>query len=176
MSWLSVLRAILNLLYFFGWMSALAAPLMLFMAISGADIYVSGIDIDVVQNKVLYYSILIASVVGHFFYLAMIHHLRKAVYKINRRQLLSFDLKSHLFKAGLFCVIGGMLTKVCGSVFKYFIYPLLDEDYSRVRTPLNINDSFDSIFLILAFGIFLIIFSKIIERSLMLQEENALTV
>ncbi|ARN78104.1 hypothetical protein BST97_08890 [Nonlabens spongiae] len=160
-------------------MSALAAPLMLFMALSGVDIYVSGIDIDVVQNKVLYYSILIASVADHFFYLAMIHHLRKAVYKINRRQLLSFDLKSHLFKAGLFCVIGGMLTKVCGAVFKYFIYPLyplLYEDYPRVRTPLNINDSFDSIFLILAFGIFLIIFSKIIERGLMLQEENALTV
>ena len=176
MSWLSVLRAILNFLYFFAWISAVAAPMIFFSAVSGVDIYVSGLDVNLIENPFFYYSILAASVAGHFFYLAMIHHLRKSVYKINRRQLLSFDLKSHLFKAGLYCVIGGLLTKVCGAVFRYFIYPLMNEDYSRIKTPLNINDSFDSIFLILAFGIFLIIFSKIIERSLMLQEENALTV
>ncbi|MGB5980971.1 MAG: hypothetical protein WBG46_02395 [Nonlabens sp.] len=176
MRWLQILRAILNFLYFFAWVSAICAPLLAFMAAGGIDVNAAGLDTGIIKSKPVLYLVMGFIVVGYFFYLAMIHHLRKAVYQINLRQLLSQDLKRHLYRAGLFCVIGGLLTKLPAAVYKYIVAPLLISEQVGIRATVDLGYGFDSILVILAFGIFMIIFSKIIERSLMLQEENALTV
>lgn len=176
MRWLQILRAILNFLYFFGWVSALCAPFIAFLAIEGIDVNAAGLNTGFIKSKPALYVVLTMIVVGYFFYLAMIHHLRKAVYQINLRQLLSNDLTKHLYKAGLFCVIGALMTKLPTVFYQYIVAPLIISDFVGMRATVDLGYGFDSVLVILTFGIFLIIFSKIIERSLMLQEENALTI
>ncbi len=172
MSWLSVLRAILNLLYIFSWIGMICAPFMAYISVNIIDYDQSDIGSSFVKSEPFLYFIAFLSIIGYFFYLMMIYHLKKSVFKMNHRQLLGPDLKRHLFKAGIYCISGGLVSKISQSFYKY----ISASDHESYRTPIDINNGYESVFLILVFGIFLIIFSKIIERSLLLQEENALTV
>ena len=176
MRWLQVLRAILNFLYFFGWMSAVSCLIIPIMIYNGVPTIIEGISSELIENDILLYTAVVTAITGYFFYLAMIYHLKKAVYLINPKRLLSARLQTHLYKAGLFCVIAGVLTKVIPFIFKYLIAPFLSGYKSHYGVELNMTNGFDSILVILTFGIFLIIFSKIIERSLILQKENSLTI
>lgn len=176
MSWLSVLRAILNLLYIFSWIGMICAPFMAYISVNIIDYDQSDIGSSFVKSEPFLYFIAFLSIIGYFFYLMMIYHLKKSVFKMNHRQLLGPDLKRHLFKAGIYCISGGLVSKISQYFYKYISSPNYASEYIAYRTPIDINNGYESVFLILAFGIFLIIFSKIIERSLMLQEENALTV
>jgi hypothetical protein len=106
----------------------------------------------------------------------MIHHLRKAAYKITPHQLISSTLQKHFYKAGLFCVIGGLLSKLPSVAYQYIIAPLLISNHTAIWASIDFGYGFDSILVTLTFGIFLIIFSKIVQISLNLQEEQALTV
>jgi hypothetical protein len=176
MKWLQILRAILNLLYFFSWMTAVCAPFIAWLAVEGIDVNAAGLGTSFIKSKPALYIILSLMVVGYFFFLAMIHHLRKAAYKITPRQLISVTLQKHFYKAGLFCVIGGLLSKLPSVAYQYIISPLLLSNRIAARASIDFGYGFDSILVTLTFGIFLIIFSKIVKMSLQLQEEQALTV
>jgi hypothetical protein len=176
MKWLQVLRAILNLVYFFSWISAISAPFVAWLAIRGIGVNAAGLNTSLLNSKPALYTLLTAIVIGYFFFLAMIHHLRKAAYLITPTQLISDRLQHHFYKAGLYCVIGSLLTKLPMVGYTYIIAPLFIKNRATLETTFELGFGFDSILVVMAFGIFLILFSKIIKISLNLQEEQALTV
>jgi hypothetical protein len=176
MKWLQILRAILNLLYFFSWITAISAPFIAWLVITGTVDYSSNINTGIAANKIALVIIMSLVVIGYFFFLAMIHHLRKAAYLITPSQLISDTLQHHFYRAGLFCVIGSLLAKLPSVAYIYVISPLFIKSVATTRAGLELGYGFDSIFAVLTFGIFLIVFSKIIKTSLDLQQEQALTV
>ncbi|WP_405370327.1 DUF2975 domain-containing protein [Nonlabens sp. Asnod2-A12] len=176
-TWLSTLRAILTLVYFFSWISAVLAPFTLFLFTDGLATKFTNFGEDIYNIHWTFYLVLALSVIGYWFFLGMIYHLRKASYRISPHRFIDELIKVHLYKAGLFCVIGLLITKLPTYIYKYVTMPIVkDMDLSDSSNSVHLGISFDSAFVLLAFGIFLIIISKIMNESIIIQEENELTI
>lgn len=176
-TWLSTLRAILTLVYFFSWISAVFAPFTFFLFTDGLATKFTNFGEDIYNIHWTFYLVLALSVVGYWFFLGMIYHLRKASYRISPHKFIDELIKVHLYKAGLFCVVGLLITKLPTYIYKYVTMPIV-KDMNLLDTSIGIDlgFSFDSAFVLLAFGIFLIIISKIMNQSIIIQQENDLTI
>ncbi|MFT7084168.1 MAG: hypothetical protein ACJAT0_002666, partial [Nonlabens sp.] len=83
----------------------------------------------------------------------------------------------HFYRAGLFCVIGSLITKVPSVIYKYATMSVIKSNAISIKNvSIDLGFSFDSFLVITALGIFLIIISKIINQSIKIQQENDLTI
>jgi hypothetical protein len=176
-SWLSLLRAIMTLIYFFTWMSAILAPIAFFVFADKEQTSFENFGVTIFNVHWTFYVVLGLSIIGYFLFLAMIFHLKKVAYRITPKRFIDNEIKNHFYKAGLFCVMGALLTKIPAVVYKYSTLVIVKNKKVLIKdASLQLGISFDSVLVILAFGIFLIIVSKIIAQSIELKIENDLTI
>ncbi|AGC76332.1 hypothetical protein LX97_00999 [Nonlabens dokdonensis] len=176
-SWLSTLRAIMTLVYFFAWLSAIGAPISIILFSSGVESAFESLGIKIYNVHWTFYGVLALSIIGYWLFLAMIHHLRKASYRITPYRFMDTRIERHFYYAGLFCVVGSLVTKVPAVIYKYTTMAIVKSNKILLNdVSIDFGFSFDSFMVILAFGIFLIIISKIIKQSILIQEENDLTI
>lgn len=177
MSWLSLLRAIMNWLYFFSWFSVIASVIILVLIP-----FDDGIGITLFGKRIFnvhwsFYIVTVLAVIGYWLFLAMIYHLKKASYAITPYRFVDPVIQKHFYKAGLFCVIGSLVSNVPTYIYSLATKTRLNAERTAIeKVSLNLGFSFDSFIVIIAFGIFLIIISKVIDQSIQIQKENDLTI
>ncbi|WP_194851482.1 DUF2975 domain-containing protein [Nonlabens antarcticus] len=172
MRWISILKAVLGFLYFFAWFQVLAFPMYFVMADDG---YTMSFELGgylLSNGHWTFYLVLSCCVAAQFFFLGMIYYLRAAARLMTPQQGISFDVSKHLNRAGLACVIGALLFKI--PAFFYFFSN--NNTVNRPSQSMNMGYSFDSLLMLVAFGIILILISKIIGMSVLVKQENDLTI
>ncbi|BAO54719.1 hypothetical protein [Nonlabens marinus] len=172
MRWISILRAVLGFLYFFAWASALASPLYFIMADDGFTLNFKLGGYLLQNNHWTFYIVLSLCITAQFLFLAMIHYLRRAANLMDPMRSISIEVSSSLNKAGIACVSGALLFKI--PAFIYFYSPY--NDIKRLSNSMDFGYSFDSLLVLIAFGIILILTSRIIGLSIRLKEENDLII
>lgn len=175
--WLSVLRAIMTLVYFFTWISAVLAPISFFIFADNFEMSFDNFGIDLYNVHWTFYVVLVLSVMGYWMFLAMLYHLKKVSYRITPYRFIDLEIERHFYRAGLFCVIGSLITKVPSVIYKYATMSVIKPNAISIKNvSIDLGFSFDSFLVITALGIFLIIISKIINQSIKIQQENDLTI
>ncbi|QJP33988.1 DUF2975 domain-containing protein [Nonlabens sp. Ci31] len=176
-SWLSMLRAIMTLVYFFTWISAVLGPVAFFVFVDNYETGFDNFGVDLYNVHWTFYVVLALSVMGYWMFLAMVYHLRKVSYRISPYRFIDVEIEKHFYRAGLFCVIGSLITKIPSLIYKYATMAVVKSNaISMKNVSIDLGFSFDSFLVIIAFGIFLIIISKIINQSIKIQQENDLTI
>ncbi len=175
MSLISVLRAILNFVFFFSVIGALTAPVIAWMAVT-EDIYshFNYIEKDSL-NSSLYTVLVMLMVLGYFLFVAMIYYLKQAAYTINHRQMTSEKLRLSLHRAGWLCIAGTALFKLPQLLVSFIIRPI-NHQSSSLSSGVELTLLPDSFLVLVAFGLFLVIQARMIARHLELQDELKYTI
>lgn len=175
MKWIKFLRALLGFVYLFSWLSAVASIIFIFIAGSGSDLPFN-IGGNLVQNfHWSFYVVLILAIISQFVFVFMIYHMKKASWLIAPRSITNSALSKHLNMAGILCFVGVLLNRIPSYVYNIFTRSQLDDSY-RFDLSINFGFSFDSMLVIVSFGIFLMITSKILKITAALKQENDLTI
>jgi hypothetical protein len=175
MRWFKILRATLGLIYFFAIISTIASPFYFFLAGSGAEskFNLGGI---VVQNiNWLFYIVLGLVIISQFLFVLMIYHMKKASWLLNPSTIINLPISAHFNKAGLYCIAGALLNRVPPYIYRYANI----QEFTKLGlndSAMNMGFSFDSMLVVISFGIFIIITSKILKISALIKEENDLTI
>jgi hypothetical protein len=165
------------LIYFFTWISAVLAPLSFFIFTGSSQAAFENFGIQIFNVHWTFYIVLSLSVLGCFLFLAMIYHLKKAAYQITPYRFVDEEIGRHFFKAGWYCIVGTLITRIPAVIYKYSTLSLVKSiGFNADTTDVRLGMSFDSILVIIAFGIFMIIISKIIKQSVKIKCENDLTI
>jgi hypothetical protein len=101
--------------------------------------------------------------------------MKKAAWLLNPSSIIKLPITVHFYKAGLYCIVGALLNRVPPYVYKYVNI----QEFGKLGltdSAMNMGFSFDSMLVIISFGIFLIITSKIMSISALIKEENDLTI
>ncbi|WP_438961080.1 DUF2975 domain-containing protein [Nonlabens sp.] len=170
---LQVLRAVLGFVYFFGWMAAIGSPILFIDPVIHRGIQLSGYTVYNIHWS--FYLVAGAVVIGYFFFVAMIYYLRKVAWSIKPKKLFQDDLAPYFRKAGWSCIIGIIITKIPVVIYFYSVQ-INHPDTVVTRNGLSPGLSYDSFFVITAFGLFLLIMGKITQNARELQKENDLTI
>ncbi len=175
MGWIRFLRALLGFVFLFSLMAAIGSPVYLFVASErlGFSFNVGGILIRNIDSS--FYVVISLVVLSQFLFVYMIHHLKKASWLLAPRKAFAGGLSRHLHLAGIACVIGALLNRLPAFIYKYWFFKELRGD-SGFSEGLNFGFSFDSLLVLIVFGVFLIVLSKIISVSSSIKEENDLTI
>ena len=174
MRWIKILSAILDLLYLFAILSSFAVTLFFFVALAGSDFQfpVSNYDIENVHWS--FYIVVTSSILSQYLFLGMIHQMRRAARLLNKLHFLRIELSKLLYRAGLLCVIGVLTNRV--PPFFYNMVYMLPSETAAPHSTLSLLYSFDSMLIVICFGLFLIITAKIVQYSIGLKQENDLTI
>ncbi|WP_431472418.1 DUF2975 domain-containing protein [Nonlabens sp. SCSIO 43208] len=167
-----ILRAILRLLYFFSILNGLFLPITFIIA-SNADVIfqISGYLLS--NHHWSFYLVMILFFVGYLFFVMMLYHLKNAAFKITPKQLFNDQIANSLKKAGWFCIIGVVLMNVPAWIYHLFsLMQNIDLGNSAVR----IESGFGATLVIVSFGLFLVILSKLASEGVKLKQENDLTI
>ncbi len=175
MKWIRFLRALLGFVYFFAWISAVGSLIYFFIAESSSDLPFN-IGSNIVQNfHWTFYLVLALAVISQFVFVYMIFQMKKASWLITPNNFVREELVNHLKLAGISCLVGVLLNRVPSYIYSVFTRSQLDHSF-KVKLAMNFGFSFDSMLVIISFGIFLIITSKIIKVSALIKQENDLTI
>ena len=166
---LSILKALLDLFYFFAILSivfiTVLGAMMLFgysdipVKIKGQEITVTGWD-----SKML----LIVVFVSFLLFLYAIYLLRKVIHHFVKREIFYDPVIAYLNTIGL-CLIGATLLQNVS----LFFYNLLHRNNIGVEFGVG---GFDSFLLSIGLGLFFMVLSEVFKIAKNLKEENELTV
>jgi hypothetical protein len=175
MRWIKFLRALLGFVYLFAGLSAIGS-LLYFVIASSESAMTFNIGGSIVQNvHWTFYIVLSLGIISQFVFVYMIYHMKKAAWLLNPRRVFSSNLSKHLKIAGVTCIVGALINRIPAfiySIYTSYTFPKTKHlDYS-----MNFGFSFDSLLVIISFGIFLIITSQILKMSAVIKEENDLTI
>ncbi|WP_438968624.1 DUF2975 domain-containing protein [Nonlabens sp.] len=177
MKLLNILRVLITITYYLICISAILTPIAFFILGNGyVDVFTT-FGYEVYNLHWSFYIIIALSILGYYFLLGMVYHLRKVAYTISPRLFINAKIENHFYKAGLYCLIGALITRLPSYIYHYLTKDLIDVGSKpQANSTLILGFSFDSILVILTFGVFLIIISKIMKQALKIQEENDLTI
>ncbi len=175
MKWIKFLRALLGFVYLFALLSAVASPVYFFMASEKLS-FTFNIGGFLVRNiHWSFYVVLSLAIISQFLFVYMIYHLKKASWLLTPRKVFDGGLNKHLYAAGIVCVLGAILNRVPAFLYKYINFQEL-RDNGMQGAGFDFGFSFDSMLVIIVFGVFLIVLSKIIALSASFKQENDLTI
>ncbi|MDP5078745.1 MAG: DUF2975 domain-containing protein [Nonlabens sp.] len=175
MKWLSIFRAVLNLVYLLTLISALGIPIAIYLLVSQKDFNYSISGITLINYHWSFYLVLFFSVLGYLAFIRMLYLMRSASIKLSPRKLFNHETATIIIKAGRNCILAGMLTKI-----PILIYRIVFR--SRVVTTNSDTDSieflinFDTLFVIISFGFFLMLTGIVMKEGNTLKQENDLTI
>ncbi|WP_410503884.1 DUF2975 domain-containing protein [Nonlabens sp. YIK11] len=121
-----------------------------------------------------FYLVITCAIISQYLFLGMIHQMRGAARLLKKLNFLRIELSRLLYQAGILCVVGVLLNRV--PPFFYNMFHMLPNKSVGSSTTLSLLYSFDSMLIVVCFGIFLIIPSKIIQYSIGIKQENDLTI
>jgi len=176
MKWINVFRAIIDFVYFFSLLAAVASPIILVAAFMETD-YTFEIGGKAIENKHWsFYIVMICGFLGYLAFVRMLYLMKKAVWKIKEKQLFNIEIAEWIHEAGQYCIAASLLSKV--PVFIYTIVaPLaLKTRVSESNYSMSFGFGFDTLFVTISFGFFLMLTGIIIKNGLKLKEENDLTI
>lgn len=175
MRWIKFLRALLGFVYFFSILSAIAAPLLFFFSTMDSKIAfnLSGTEIENVHWS--FYMVVAMAVLAQFLFVAMIYYMKKASWLLNPKKIFSTELSRYLNYAGILCLVSIVLYKVPINIYRV-VFGRQFDSAKNLNISFDFGFSFDSMLVIIAFGIFLVITSKIIRASALIKQENDLTI
>jgi len=175
MKWIKILNPILNLILYFALLSAFAVTLFFVMAVVEND-FSFGLGNYHLQNvHWSFYPVVVLSIISEYILVLMIYKMRQASRLLRRGKIIDKMLSKKIYQAGVLSVIGIILNRVPA-----FFYDMIHHsDYNNIvkmNSTLNLLYSFDSMLIILCYGIFLIIAARMIQITVTLKEENDLTI
>jgi hypothetical protein len=174
MRWIKILSAILDLLYLFAILSALGVTMFFFVAIAESNLHFQVSNYDIKNVHWSFYPVVITTVLSQYLFLGMIHQMRRAARFLKKRNFLRVGLSKLIYRAGILCVIGVLMNRVPS-----FLYTMIHIQPSRTdetHSTLSLLYSFDSMLIVISFGLFLIITAKIVQYGIALKQENDLTI
>lgn len=175
MRWIRIFRAIIDFVYFFALLGAVAAPLALLLATEGATTRFN-IGGNIVQNvHWSFYAVLIISIIGYFVFVRMLYLMKQAAWKLNPRDLFNGTIADLMTRAGKNCILAAVLTKIPSFLYS-MIAPYATGNVHRIEYTYNFGYGFDSLFVILSFGFFMMLSGIIIRQGIVLKQENELTI
>lgn len=169
---IQILRAILRLLYFFSILNGLFLPITFIIAANDDVVFkLSGYLLS--NHHWSFYVVLTLFFIGYWAFVLMLFYLKQVAFIITPKHLFNHQIGESLKKAGWFCIIGILLVKL--PAWAYHLFSLLqkiDLENSAVR----IESGFGATLVIVSFGLFLIILSKLASEGVKLKQENDLTI
>jgi len=175
MRWIKFLRALLGFVYFFAAFSAILSPFYFFIAGDGFETKFNLGGTVVPNLNWVFYLVLGLTIISQFLFVIMLYNMKKAAWLLKPSSIVSLSIANHFYKAGIFCVAGALLNRIPVFIYKYVnIKEFAAYDISS--SAVNMGFSFDSMLVIISFGIFLVVTSKIIKMSIIIKEENDLTI
>ncbi|ALM20977.1 hypothetical protein AAT17_06960 [Nonlabens sp. MIC269] len=170
---IQVLRAILRLLYFFAILKIVFLPIEFLLTVNNIEIYeLSGFLIS--NHHWSFYPVLLLFYVGLVFFVIMLYHLKIAAFTITPKHLFNLQTGESLKKAGWFCITGVVLTNI--PVWAYHIYSLTLKIKFFDHRVIRVGSGFEATLVVVSFGLFLIILSKLASEGVKLKQENDLTI
>ncbi len=175
MKWISLFRAIIDFVYFFAFLNALVSPFIFWLAIQDADTAMSIGGHELKNVHWSFYLVVLLGIFGYFVFVRMLYLMKQAAHKLKPRALFDAAIASLLMKAGKNCILAGLLTKI--PPFAHSLWGLYASINVRAsKFSYTIGFSFDSLFVILSFGFFLMLTAIILQEGLRLKTENDLTI
>lgn len=174
MKWISLFRAIINLMYIFAIISLLAAPIAIYLVIKDSNFSFKISGVDITNNHWSFYVVLVLVLLGYLAFVRMLYFMNKAAQRLGPNRLFDQQIASFIFKAGQNCILAALLTKL-HVIFYQSLAPLI---YPAVQTKYSVNFlyGFDSLFVIISFGFFLMLTGIIMKEGNRLKRENDLTI
>jgi len=175
MRWISIFRAVINYVYFFAFITAVLAPLTFWLASKNLDIAfnIGGHELENMHWS--FYVVLFISMLGYFVFVRMLYLMKQVASRLNPRELFNKELAGLITKAGKNCILAALMTKIPGFLY-IAIVPYLTGNDNRFEFSLSFGYGFDSLFVILSFGFFLMLTGTIIKEGVGLKQENDLTI
>lgn len=175
MRWIRIFRAIIDFVYFFALLSAVAAPLMILLATEGVETKFN-IGGNIVQNvHWSFYVVLALSIIGYFVFVRMLYLMKQAAWKLNPQDLFNSTIAALMTEAGKNCILAAVLTKIPAFLYS-LTAPYMTGTFSGNEYTYSFGYGFDSLFVILSFGFFMMLSGIIINQGIRLKEENDLTI
>lgn len=167
---LTILKAILDLFWFFTLIGAIGVvvflPFYLFGFVVDIPIKIKGQEIA--TNDVFSKIIVFINVVSGLLFLYSIYLLRKVVSLFQKREIFNEELVK------LFNLIGQLViaTSLISNI-SLFIYKFVEKDSADLNLDLG---SYDSFLISISLGLFFIVISAIFKIATRMKEENELTI
>ena len=175
MKWISLFRAVLNVVYFFSVASAVAAPLAVFLAARESTLKFE-IGGQVLENvHWSFYVVLVLALIGYFVFVRMLYLMKQAARFLNSKTLFSHKIADQITLAGKNCVLAAVLTKLPAFLYGAFI-PLASDSFTNFRYSITFGYGFDSLLVIISFGFFLMLTGIVMKEVNTLKQENDLTI
>lgn len=175
MKWIKILKATLDLLFYFALLSAIGVTFFFFVAISNSDFQFQVASYTISNLHWSFYLVVISVIISQYLFLAMLYQMRRAARLLHKLNFLKAELSNSLNLSGIFCVIGVLLNRIPPFLFQIVLKPA-PTNSSNYGSMLTLLYSFDSMLIVVCFGLFLIITAKIVQYSMVIKQENDLTI
>lgn len=174
MKWIGLFRAVINLMYIFAVISLIAAPIALYLAITESDFNLTVSGSEITNNHWSFYVVLVLALLGYLAFVRMLYFMNAAAQTLKPRNLFDPQVASFIIKAGKNCMLAALLTKVPVLLYQ-FLAPLTNSP-TQISFSVNFFYGFDTLFVIISFGFFLMLTGIVMKEGNTLKQENDLTI
>ncbi len=176
MKWISVFRAIIDFVYFFSLLAAVASPLILYTAFFENDVAFELGGQTIINKHWSFYIVAVLGMLGYLCFVRMLYLMKKSAWKINKKQLFNLEVASWIHEAGQYCIAAALLTKIPVIIYTIAIRSVIARDVMDTSFKMSFGFGFDTLFVTISFGFFLMLTGIIIKNGLQLKQENDLTI
>jgi len=168
---LNILKAILDLVWFFSLLGAIGLavflPFYLFGTVVDIPIKIKGQEIA--TNNLFSKIIVFANVVSGLLFLYSIYMLRKVVGLFQKREIFNEEIVKSFNLIGQLVIASSLISNI-----SLFIYKFVEND-DRADLTLDIG-GYDSFLISISLGLFFIVISAVFKIATRMKEENELTI